>query len=105
MQTLTKIQLAAALIAAFGLAGKAIAADPSTGNLNVTEKKSPAHIKLADKDAGDTKGADASCKGKDGTCKAKAGATKGKKGSCKGKKASCKGKDKKTDAAPPADSK
>ena len=95
MQSISKIQLAAALVAAFGLGigGAAKAADPS--QFGVSEKNSPSQIKLADEaksDAKETKketkkekkGKEKSCKGKEKSCKGKEGSCKGKEGSCKG---------------------
>src|SRR5438067_541440 len=96
MQTVTKVQIAAALIATFGFAmhGTARAEEATTGNqLGATEKQSPSKISHTKKVKIAKKGADASCKGKDGSCKGKEGSCKGKEGSCKGKAGSCKGKD------------
>jgi len=104
MQSISKIQLAAALVAAFGLGmgGAAKAADPS--QFGVSEKNSPSQIKLADDAKSDAKDApkdatkatkkkakDKSCKGKEKSCKGKDKSCKGKEGSCKGKDGSCKG--------------
>lgn len=94
-----KAQLAAALVAAFGLAahGAAYAADSDNNGLNIKEK--PAKVKLAKEDKGTTteKGAEGACKGKDGACKGKENACKGKEGACKGKEGACKGKEHKKD--------
>jgi hypothetical protein len=94
MQKLSKVQIAAALVAALGVAahGKAMAS-PTGGNsdLGVKEKQSPAGIaktvKLADKNVS-SEGKEGSCKGKEGSCKGKEGSCKGKEGSCKGKEGS-----------------
>ncbi|HEY9871274.1 MAG TPA: hypothetical protein V6D08_19090 [Candidatus Obscuribacterales bacterium] len=100
MQKLSKVQIAAALVAALGVAahGKALASQTGgNSDLGVKEKQSPAGIaktvKLADKNVSTEKGTETSCKGAEGSCKGKEGSCKGKEGSCKGKEGSCKGKE------------
>jgi len=108
---ISKVQLAAALVATLGFCmhGAANAASPTGGSqMGVEEKQSPSRINLDDKETTEKtekkpekktekkaekkskekkeKGAESSCKGKEGSCK-------GKEGSCKGKEHSCKGKE------------
>src|SRR5579885_3147597 len=105
MNTLSKVQLAAAIVAALGFAaGGSANADPVKGSqFGVSEKNSPSRIQIAEEKKEETgkaageetkeKGAEKSCKGKEKSCKGKEKSCKGKEKSCKGKEKSCKGKE------------
>lgn len=100
MQDKAKAQLAAALVAALGLAvqSSAQAAPHQGGSLRIFEQSNGLPTSLSEdlsnkKKAKDDKGAESACKGKDGSCKGKEGSCKGKEGACKGKEGACKAKD------------
>ena len=85
MQSISKMQLAAALVAAFGLglSGAAKAANPS--QYGISEKNSPSQVKLADEGGATEEKKETKKKGKEKSCKGKEKSCKGKEGSCKGK--------------------
>ena len=92
MQDKQKAQLAAALVATFGLAAGPAHAQTADKSMTILEKQSiTQEVQLSDKGKG--KGKEGYCKGKEGSCKGKEGSCKGKEGSCKGKEGSCKGKE------------
>ncbi|MBY0546356.1 MAG: hypothetical protein K2W95_03640 [Candidatus Obscuribacterales bacterium] len=101
MEKLTKIQLAAALVAAFGLAGHAPALAGENCEKECTKSKKSDTLKVSEKTNLDDKAKEGSCKSKEGSCKSKEGSCKAKKekkekskeGSCKSKEGSCKAKD------------
>jgi hypothetical protein len=96
MQDRQKAQLAAALVAAFGLTAGAAHAQTANNSVSVSEKQGITQQFLGSKKEkgkeGSCKGKEGSCKGKEGSCKGK-DSEKGKEGSCKGKEGSCKGKE------------
>ena len=97
-----KTQLAAVLVAAFGLTiqGASRPAEASSNQFGVSDKTQESQsLIIADETTGGStsKGTEATCKGKEGACKNKTAACKSKKSSknssCKGKESSCKGQE------------
>ncbi len=94
MEKRTKIQLAAALVAAFGLAGHAPALAGENCEKECTKSKKSDTLKVSEKTTLDDKAKEGSCKSKEGSCKSKEGSCKAKKEKKeKSKEGSCKAKD------------
>ncbi len=98
MEKLTKVQLAAALVAAFGIASHV----PAMAGEGCEKKCTKSTLKVSEKTNLEEKGKEGSCKSKEGSCKSKEGSCKakkegkekkGKEGSCKSKEGSCKSKE------------